>query len=63
MTLSIEGEHSLNSDVDTTKLIVLKHDLAHFLPVLGRIHRRFGEEDLLAGSLDLELLLKGVIPE
>jgi hypothetical protein len=53
----------LDGDVDTAKVISIKHDLAHLLSVLERVHRRLRQEDLLARRIDLELLVEGIIPK
>ena len=60
--MSVQSKDGLNGDVDAAKLVLLKHDLAHLFPVLGRVHRRFGEHDLAAFGADLELFVKGVVP-
>jgi hypothetical protein len=62
-TLSVESQDGLDGNVDSSKLVVLKHDLAHLLAILGGVHWRLGEEYLAAGSVHLELLLESVVPE
>jgi len=63
LTLSIKRQNRLNRNVDSSDMEVLKHDLRHLLPVLLRVHGRFGEEDLPSSRVDLELLGEGVVPE
>jgi hypothetical protein len=60
--LGVQGEDGLNGDVDAAELVLLEHDLAHGLAVLGRVHGRLGEEDLAVLRSDLELRVERVIP-
>lgn len=63
LTLGIEGKHSLDGNVDAAKLVSIKHDLAHLLAVLQRVHRRLREQNLLAARVDLELFVKSIVPK
>ena len=62
-TLCVQRQDGLYRDVDAAKLVALKHDLAHLLPVLERVHRRLRQEDLAAGRINLELFEKSVVPQ
>ena len=62
-TLSVQCKNCLDSHIYASKVVPLKHDLAHMLPVLDGIDRRLGEEDLSTGRVDLHLLAEGVVPE
>lgn len=53
----------MNGDVYTAESVSVKHDLAHLLAVPERVHRRFCEQNLLAFGVDLELLVKSIIPQ
>jgi hypothetical protein len=63
LTLGVESQNSLDSNVDTAETISVKHNLAHLLAVLKRVHRWLCQENLPTLSVDLELLVEGVIPE
>ena len=63
ITLSVKSQNGLDCNVDTAESISIKHNLAHLLPVLKGVHGRLCQENLLALSIDLELLVEGVIPE
>jgi len=63
VTLGVKSQNGLNCNVDTAESISIKHNLAHLLPVLKGVHGRLCQENLLALSIDLELLMEGVIPE
>lgn len=63
VTLGVESQNGLDCNVDTAESISIKHNLAHLLAVLKRVHGRLRQEDLLALRVDLELLVKGVIPK
>ena len=63
LTLSIQRQNGLNCDIDATKAVLLEHDLGHALTVDLWVHGRLSEQDLAAGGVDLELLVKRVVPE
>lgn len=63
LTLRVQGQDGLDGNVNTSESVSIKHDLAHLLPVLERVHRRLCQEDLLALRIHLELLKKSIIPE
>lgn len=63
ITLGIKGQDGLDSNVDTAESISIKHNLAHLLTVLERVHGGLCQENLLAVGVDLELLVEGIIPE
>lgn len=62
ITLGIQSQHGLNGDVDTLKLVLLKHSLNHLLTVLVRVHRGLSEKDLALTRVDLEFLVEGIVP-
>ena len=62
-TLRVQREDGLDGDVHAAEAVPLEHDLAHLLPVLERVHRRLGQEDLGAGRVDAHLLVEGVVPQ
>ena len=62
-TLRIQRQHRLDRDIHALEAILLKHDLAHPLPVDLRVHGGLREEDLTACGVDAQLLLEGVVPE
>jgi len=62
-TLGVQGQHGLNGDVDRLEAVLLEHDLSHLLAVLLRVHWSLSKHDLALVGLDLELLLKGVVPD
>lgn len=61
--MRIQRQHSLDGHIYATKVVPLKHDLAHLLPVLDRVHGRLRQQDLPAGRVDLELFVKCVVPK
>lgn len=61
--MRVQRQHGLDGHVDTAKGIAIKHDLAHLLPVLERVHGGLRQQDLAALGLDLHLLVEGVVPE
>jgi hypothetical protein len=61
--LRIEREHGLDGDVHPLKSILLKHDLAHALPIRPGVHRGLREEHLAPARVDAELLRERIVPE
>lgn len=62
-TLRVKRQHGLNSHIYAFELILLKHDLNHPLSVGLWVHRRFCEQHFASARVNLEFLVKGVIPE
>ena len=60
--LGIEGEHSLDGNVDAAEAVALEHDFAHLLAVVERVHRGLGQQDFAAGRVDVHLVEEGVVP-
>jgi len=52
----IQGEHSLDSNIESTSSEGLEHDLGHALAVLLWVHRSLGEEDTCAVLIALVLV-------
>ena len=52
----------MDRDVHPAEAVLLKHHLGHALSVDLGVHGRFGEKHLLSLGIDLELLVKGVVP-
>lgn len=63
LTLSIQCEHGLNSDVDPSEPILLEHDLAHPQSIALRVHWRFGQQHLPPLGIHLQLLVECVVPQ
>ena len=63
LTLRIQRQYCLNSDIDPVESVILKHDLAHPLPIGFWVHRWFSEQHFPTSRIDLQLLVKGVVPQ
>lgn len=61
--MSIQSQDGLDGDVDAAETVLFKHDLCHPFPVLDRVHRRLGQQDLSAVRVDLELFLERIVPQ
>ena len=62
-TLGIEGEDGLDGDIDTAKVVPLKHDFGHLLSIAEGVHGWLSEEDLAARGINLHLVVEGVVPD
>ena len=60
--LRVEGEDGLDGDVDAAELVGFEHNFAHSFAVFQGVQRRFGQEDLAVGGVDLEFLAEGEVP-
>ena len=61
--MGIQRQDGLHGHMHALESIILKHDLAHPLPVRLWVHRWLRQEDLPPAGIDLELFVEGVIPE
>ncbi|KAL7280296.1 hypothetical protein ACG7TL_005210 [Trametes sanguinea] len=57
------SQDGLNGNIHSLEAVFFEHDLAHSLTVDFGVHGGLGQEDLAALRVDMELLLKGVVPE
>lgn len=62
-TLCVKCKHCLDSNIYSSELISFKHNLAHLLAILERIHRWLRQQDLPAGGINFHLLVKRVVPQ
>lgn len=63
LALGVESQYGLNSNIDTSKTVLFKHNLTHAFSVLPRIHWWFGEQHLLASWIDLEFFIESIVPQ
>jgi hypothetical protein len=62
-TGSVEGEHSLNGDVEGGGVERLEHDLGHLLTVGLRVQGSLSEQDGVLFRCNTELIVEGVMPD
>lgn len=63
-SLRVQRQHCLNGNVRRIEAVLLEHHFDHFLGVLERIHRRFGEQHFGVGRIDVHLFgAERVVPD
>lgn len=62
-TRGVQGEHSLDGDVERRCVEGLEDNLGHLLTVALRIDRRLSEEDRVLLRSNTELVVKSVVPD
>lgn len=62
LTLSVQSQHSLDSDIGAFESVFLEHDFQHLLSVLLRVQWRFSQQNSAFLGVNLQLLIECVIP-
>ena len=62
-TRGVEGQHGLNSNVESGSVEGLEHDLRHFFTVSLRIEGGFSEQDRVLLGGDTEFVIESVMPD
>ena len=61
--MSIQSQHGLYSHIDASKIVLLKHHVAHLFSIFQRIQWRFRQQNFAASRINLHLLVESEIPQ
>merc|ERR1712093_613967 len=62
-TVGVEGEHSLDGNVESLNLEGLEHELGHLLSVGFWVSWGLGQKDFVLGWVDSQLVGEAVLPD